>query len=290
MADDSTLLTPLTDAEAHSSDCGLSRAERGRQTAALLRAAHETTDPAEADELRARAVLINRGVAEAVARRYRQRGLPQDDLNQVAYEGLTKAIARFDPELRNDLLTFAVPTIRGELQRYFRDQGWTVRPPRRIQEVQGHANTAVRELEQDLGREPTDGEVAAQLDITVEEYGEAMAALGCFQPTSLDLPVGTESATLGDLLPDAEEEHDASDARLMLEPVLRRLPERDRRILYLRFFEDLTQAEIGDDLGVTQMQVSRLLSRILRDMRHDLDHHHRPCPTHARSRRGTAGT
>ncbi|MBB3044162.1 sigma-70 family RNA polymerase sigma factor [Nocardioides soli] len=274
MARSSSLLPPLTDAEAHSSDCGLSRTERAEQTDTLLRAAHETPDRGEADALRARAVLINRGVAEAVARRYRQRGLPQDDLNQVAYEGLTKAVTRFDPSLRNDLLTFAVPTIRGELQRYFRDQGWTVRPPRRIQELQSHANAVVRELEQDLGREPTGEEVADELDIPVEEYDEAMAALGCFQPTSLDLPVGAESATLGDLLPDTDEDHDASDARLMLEPVVRRLSERDRRILYLRFFEDLTQAEIGDDLGVTQMQVSRLLARILGDMRHELDQHH----------------
>nr|WP_232523123.1 sigma-70 family RNA polymerase sigma factor [Nocardioides sp. MAH-18] len=238
----------------------------------MLRAAHETTDPDEALRLRARAVLINRGVAEAVARRYRHRGIADDDLNQVAYEGLTKAIARFDPDLRNDLLTFAVPTIRGELQRYFRDQGWTVRPPRRVQEVQGHANAAIRDLEQSLGREPTEAEVAAELDITVEEYGEAMAALGCFRPASLDLPVGTDTATLGDLLPDEqEEEHDASDARVMLAPVVRRLSERDRRILYLRFFEDRTQAEIGDDLGVTQMQVSRLLSRILEDLRDHLE-------------------
>lgn len=274
MARSSSLLPPLTDAEAHSSDCGLSRTERAEQTDTLLRAAHEAPDAGEADALRARVVLINRGVAEAVARRYRQRGLPQDDLNQVAYEGLTKAVTRFDPSLRNDLLTFAVPTIRGELQRYFRDQGWTVRPPRRIQEVQSHANAVVRELEQDLGREPTGEEVAGELDIPVAEYDEAMAALGCFQPTSLDLPVGAESATLGDLLPDTDEDHDASDARLMLEPVVRRLSERDRRILYLRFFEDLTQAEIGDDLGVTQMQVSRLLARILGDMRHELDQQH----------------
>lgn len=274
MARSSSLLPPLTDAEAHSSDCGLTRTERSEQTGTLLRVAHETSDPDEAEALRARVVLINRGVAEAVARRYRQRGLPQDDLNQVAYEGLTKAVTRFDPSLRNDLLTFAVPTIRGELQRYFRDQGWTVRPPRRIQEVQSHANAVVRALEQDLGREPTGEEVAGELDIPVEEYDEAMAALGCFQPTSLDLPVGAESATLGDLLPDTDEDHDASDARLMLEPVVRRLSERDRRILYLRFFEDLTQAEIGDDLGVTQMQVSRLLARILGDMRHELDQQH----------------
>jgi RNA polymerase sigma-B factor len=271
MADTSSLLSPLTDAEVRSSDCGLSRAERAEQTARLLQAAHDCADSAEAEALRARVVLINRGVAEAVARRYRQRGLPQEDLDQVAYEGLTKAVARFDPTLRNDLLTFAVPTIRGELQRYFRDQGWTVRPPRRIQEVQNHAHAVVRELEQELGREPTNAEVAERLEISPEAYSEAMSALGCFQPASLDLPVGADSATLGDLLPGAEETQDASEARLVLAPVVRRLSERDRRILYLRFFEDLTQAEIGEDLGVTQMQVSRLLSRIMGEMRAELE-------------------
>lgn len=267
-----TLLRPLTDVEARSSDCGLSRSERAYQTRALLRAAQGTEDRDEAAQLRSRVVLINRGVAEAVASRYRNRGIAQDDLNQVAFEGLTKAVARFDPELRNDLLTFAVPTIRGELQRYFRDHGWTVRPPRRIQEVQGHANVAIRDLEQSLGREPQDAEVADRLGITAREYGEARAALGCFRPTSLDLPVGTDAGTLGDVLPGTGgEAHDASDARVMLAPVVRRLSERDRRILYLRFFEDRTQGEIGADLGVTQMQVSRLLSRILGDLRHGLE-------------------
>lgn len=267
-----TLLRPLADDEVQSSDCGLSRAERAEQTAALLQAAHDATDPDEAEQLRSRVILINRGVAEAVARRYRHRGIAQDDLNQVAYEGLTKAVARFDPTLRNDLLTFAVPTIRGELQRYFRDQGWTVRPPRRVQEVQGHAHAAIRDLEQSLGREPSDAEVADELGITVDQYDEALAALGCFRPTSLDLPVGADSGTLGDLLPDDDGEgHEASDARVILAPVVRRLSERDRRILFLRFFEDRTQAEIGDDLGVTQMQVSRLLSRILDDLRDHLE-------------------
>lgn len=271
MATTAPLLEPLTDAEAQSSDCGLNRKQRAQQTEALLRAAHLTDDPDEAEALRTRVVLINRGVAEAVARRYQHRGLPQDDLNQIAYEGLTKAVARFDPTLRHDLLTFAVPTIRGELQRYFRDLGWTVRPPRRIQEVQGQATSVVGELEQSLGREPTDVEVAAELGIDSEEYAEAMSAVGCFQPASLDLPVGTDAATLGDLLPGEEEARQASEARLVLEPVVRRLPERDRRILYLRFFEDRTQAEIGKDLGVTQMQVSRLLSRILGKLRTELE-------------------
>lgn len=263
-------LDTLTTDDLQASDCGLSRAERAEQTGQLLQEAATTDDPDEAELLRDRVVLINRGVADAVARRYRHRGVPFEDLAQVAYEGLIKAVARFDPALRNDLLTFAVPTIRGEVQRYFRDQGWMVRPTRRIQEVQGRASGAARDLEQAHGREPSEGEVADELGIPTEEYREAMAAQGCFQPVSLDLPVGSDSTTLGDILV-GEQAGAASEARLVLAPVVRRLSERDRRILYLRFFEDLTQAEIGEDLGVTQMQVSRLLSRILGELRTGLE-------------------
>jgi RNA polymerase sigma-B factor len=252
-------------------DCGLTRAERAEQTAALLHAAHHTDDPVESRELLERVVLINRGVAESVAARFRNRGVPQDDLRQVAYEGLTKAVTRFDPTLRNDLLTYAVPTIRGELQRHFRDQGWTVRPPRRIQELQWRVSQVVERLTQDLGHEPSETEVADELGVPVAEYRETIAAFGCFQPASLDQPTGLESGTsVGDLLPDEDSVGASSEARMILAPVVRRLPERDRRILYLRFFEDLTQEEIGEDLGVTQMQVSRLLSRILGDLRDDL--------------------
>lgn len=252
-------------------DCGLSRQQRSEQTARLLAAAHATTDAEERDELLGRVVVINRGVAEAVASRFRNRGIPQDDLRQVAYEGLTKAVRRFDPELRNDLLTYAVPTIRGELQRYFRDQGWTVRPPRRIQELQWRVTQAVEQLAQEHGREPTDQEIANVLGTTVEEYRDAANAFGCFQPTSLDQPVAFETETsIGDLIAGVDDDGSAAEARMTLAPVVRRLPERHRRILYLRFFEDLTQEEIGHDLGVTQMQVSRLLSRILGDLRAEL--------------------
>lgn len=252
-------------------DCGLTRAERAEQTSALLDATQRCDDPELSARLRERVVLINRGVAEAVAGRYRNRGIPMDDLHQVAYEGLTKAVMRFDPALRNDLLTYAVPTIRGELQRYFRDQGWTVRPPRRVQETQWQVNQVLDRLCHELGREPTPQEICAELDITMTDYQETLAAFGCFQPTSLDQPVAAESsASMGDLLPAEDVDTGASEARVALAPVVRRLPERDRRILYLRFFEDLTQEEIGQDLGVTQMQVSRLLSRILGNLRDEL--------------------
>ncbi|WP_243060676.1 sigma-70 family RNA polymerase sigma factor [Nocardioides sp. SR21] len=265
-----TLLEPLSDHELRDPNCGLTRTERSEQTAMLLRAAAETDDPDDATELRSRVVLINRGVAEAIARRYQGRGVPVDDLVQVAQEGLIKAVSRFDPDLRNDLLTFAVPTIRGEVQRYFRDQGWMVRPTRRVQEIQGQAREATRELEQSLGEEPTEQEVADQVGVPIAEYRRAVAAHGCFQPVSLDLLVGSDRATLGDILVGDDEDGPASEARLVLAPVVRRLSERDRRILYLRYFADLTQTEIGKDLGVTQMQVSRLLTRILGDLRDEL--------------------
>lgn len=262
-----TTTSPAVHASPRDGDRGLTRQQRSERTAELLdraRDADEDTRRLLLEEV----VLINRGVAEAVASRYRSRGIAQDDLVQVAYEGLTKAVMRFDPGLRNDLLTYAVPTIRGELQRYFRDQGWTVRPPRRVQELQWRVNHAISDLGQELGREPTDDEVMAHLEIDATEYREAIEAFGCFQPTSLDLPVGQESpTTLGALIPDEDRERDAADARVALAPVVRRLSERDRRILYLRFFEDRTQEEIGADLGVTQMQVSRLLTRILTSLR-----------------------
>ena len=252
-------------------DRALTRSERAEQTTRLLDAAQDSADPEEVDEALCRVVVINRGVAEAVAARFRNRGVPQDDLRQVAYEGLTKAVHRFDPSLRNDLLTYAVPTIRGELQRYFRDQGWTVRPPRRIQELQWRVNQVVERLTQDHGREPTEEEIADELGTTVAEYRDAASAFGCFQPTSLDQPVGREGETsIGELLAGDDLDGPATEARMMLAPVVRRLPERHRRILYLRFFEDLTHEVICNDLCVTQMQVSRLLTRILGDLRHEL--------------------
>jgi RNA polymerase sigma-B factor len=252
-------------------DRGLSRAERSERTAELIAEAHATDDEERRRQLLDEVILINRGVAEAVASRYRGRGVPQEDLIQVAYEGLTKAVNRFDPSTRNDLLTYAVPTIRGEVMRHFRDHGWSVRPPRRVQELQWRVNQCIERLEHELGREPRDAEVVEGLGIDAEDYQEAVEAFGCFQPTSLDQPVRTEATSaLGDLLPDTTEPHSAADARVTLAPVVRRLSERDRRILHLRFFEDLTQAEIGEDLGVTQMQVSRLLSRILSTLREDL--------------------
>jgi RNA polymerase sigma-B factor len=252
-------------------DRGITRAERASSTDDLLQRAQAAADEDTRRRLLDEVVLINRGVAEAVASRYRRRGVPLEDLQQAAYEGLVKAVYRFDPTLGKDLLTYAVPTIRGELQRHFRDHSWTVRPPRRVQELQWRVNRCIEDLTQELGHEPSDGQIRDKMDISTSEYDEAIVAFGCFTPTSLDQPVSHDgAATVGDLLPDEAAEArdlDAAEARTALAPVIKELPERDKQIIYLRFFEDQTQEEIGARLGVTQMQVSRLLSRILRDLR-----------------------
>lgn len=252
-------------------DRGLTRAERSARTTELLREARECSDPERRLAVLDQVIAINRGVAESVASRYRDRGIELADLHQVAYVGLTRAVRRYDSDRAEDLLTYAVPTIRGEIQRFFRDHSWAVRPTRRVQELQWQVNREIGRLAQQLGREPSDTEVREALDLSYEEYAEAIAAFGCFQPTSLDQRATAESdTTLGELIGE-EQPVDAVEARVVLEPVLRRLSERDRRILHLRFVEDLTQAEIGEQFGVTQMQVSRLLKRILRNLREGLE-------------------
>ncbi|MEV7431052.1 MULTISPECIES: sigma-70 family RNA polymerase sigma factor [unclassified Nocardioides] len=251
----------------------LPRAERAARTEALLERLRDCADEDRREDLRRELVMVNRGVAEAVAKRYRGRGLADDDLAQVAYLGLTKAVTRFDPDRGHDLLTFAVPTIRGEITRHFRDHGWAVRPPRRVQELQSRFNRTVDDLHQELGREPTDSDIREALGLSREEYDEVAGAWGCFAPRSLDQPVGSdEGAALMDLLPEegVDDPHAVSEARVALAPVVRSLGERDQRILYLRFFEDRSQAEIGADLGVSQVQVSRLLGKILDRMRAEL--------------------
>lgn len=247
------------------------REARRHRTDALLARREQAGTDEDRRAVNAEIVALNREVAVAVAMRYRDRGIPLEDLCQTACVGLTKAVDRFDARLADDLLTYAVPTIRGELQRLFRDQGWVVRPPRRLQELHRLVPQTREELRQRLGRDPSCGEIAERLEVAERDVAEAVLATDCFSPLSLDQPTGERTpGTLGDLLAAEPEDVALVEARVSLAPLMRGLPERDRRILYLRFFEDRTQADIGRELGVSQMQVSRLLSRVLEQLRDSL--------------------
>ncbi len=246
--------------------------DRSARTAELFDELRAAPDDPTARQLRDAVVELNLCVARSLAHRYRDRGLDVEDLEQVAYLALVKAVHRFDPGAGHDFLSYAVPTIRGELRRHFRDIGWVIRPPRRIQELQGRVADVQMELASHLGRAPRAGELAEVLDENRSDIEEALGAEGCFVPASLDRPVGESGTTsVGDLLHSENDEQGRAEARIVLAPVVRRLAERDRRILRLRYFEDRTQREIGEDIGVTQMQVSRLLSRILGDLRDALE-------------------
>ena len=209
-------------------------------------------------------------VARSIASRYRNRGIDLDDLEQVALLGLTKAAHRFDPDAGHEFMSFAVPTIRGELRRHFRDCGWMVRPPRRMQELQARIARSHDELVAVHGRSPRPSELAAHLDVDVSDVVEALAVDGCFTPATLDTPTGAGASTLGDLLGVPDPAYSAAEASVMLEPAVRELSARDRRIVYLRFYEERSQQEIGEAVGLTQAQVSRVLTRILKHIRNVL--------------------
>lgn len=212
-------------------------------------------------------ILLNMPVADAIAARYRNRGVPLEDLSQVAYLALVKAAHRFDEESGHDFLSYAVPTIRGEVMRHFRDHGWTIRPPRRIQELQSRISAAEEELSTKAGRAPSRREVALHLGEPTAAIDDARAASGCFAPTSLDRPATEGSVPITDLIGAEEPGYAAAEARVLLTRAIQRLSARDRRALMLRYYRGCTQSEIGEGLGLTQAQVSRLLSRVLADLR-----------------------
>jgi RNA polymerase sigma-B factor len=264
-------VAPAYDALPDSSARAAGREHRRSTTAALLEQASQTTHDLERRRLLDELVTLNMEVARAISARYRGRGVSDDDLAQVAYVGLVRAAQAFDPSFDRDFLAYAVPTIRGEVRKYFRDRAWAVRPPRRLQELQPRLALARQELGHELGRSPRPAEVADHLGVDEEEVIEALAAYGCFSPTSLDRSVGEDgSSTLADLVGAADPGLGAAEARLILAPVMESLSDRDRHIVYLRFFSQLTQREIAEDIGVTQMQVSRLLTRILSQLRQAL--------------------
>ncbi|MGY4770909.1 sigma-70 family RNA polymerase sigma factor [Kribbella sp. CWNU-51] len=245
------------------------RAAREAATQELLQRRERTSDNAERQALIDQVVELNIEIARGIARRFRGRGAEADDLEQVAYLGLVNAAHHYRLDADTPFIGFAIPTIRGEVQRYFRDCAWTVRIPRRLQEVQGSIIAKQSELQQQLNREPTRAELADYLGLEVDQVEEAMAAKGCFNVLSLDRPSDADAnLTLADLVA-AEEDRtvDQLEAVDMLRPVLEELGARERRILELRFIEGWTQTEIGREVGLSQMQVSRELRKILDDLR-----------------------
>jgi RNA polymerase sigma-B factor len=270
---------------------GSEEEHRERLSKELLRAAALATDEETRRMLLDEVVVLNVEVARSIAMRYRSRGIPLEDLKQVACLGLIKAARGYDPEVGTAFLAYCVPTIRGEIKRYFRDHGWTVKPPRRVQELQARIKSAESDLSTSMGRPPRPSELATYLDEDLTDVIEALAVNGCFTPSSLDRPVAEDSSvSLGDLLGGDDRDKVAAEARVMLAPVVRTLSERDRKILMLRFFRGWTQSEIAEELGVTQMQVSRLLSRILRDLHRGLHPENDPADeSEGRSRRRHIG-
>lgn len=245
--------------------------DRRRRTAELFREAQRTTSPRTQQVIRREVTLVNLGVAQAIAHRYRGRSEPDEDLEQVAYVGLVKAADGFDPDRGKDFLSYAVPTISGELKRHFRDHCWWVRPPRRVQELQARIAGCADRLTQDLGRPPRPEEYADDLGVAVHDVREALSADGCFAPSSLDAPTGQGTGTaLADLIGETDPDLRRAEIHAALVPLVRNLPERDRRVIALRYYHDWTQEQIARSLGVTQTQVSRVLRRILEDLRHDL--------------------
>lgn len=218
--------------------------------------------------LRDELVEAHMGLAAYLARRFANRGQPLEDLTQVAALGLLKAVERFDPELQIEFSTYATTTIVGELKRYLRDKGWAVRAPRRMQELYLSLSRVVDPLGQELGRSPTIAELAAEVGASEEEVLEALEAGQAYRFASLDAPRSdAEGESVGESMGTEDEELARAEQRAVLTPMLEYLPQRQREIVHLRFFEGLTQSEIARRLGISQMQVSRLLSRSVAQMR-----------------------
>ncbi|MER7900541.1 SigB/SigF/SigG family RNA polymerase sigma factor [Streptomyces sp. NPDC096046] len=232
-------------------------------TAALFTRMAELEDGPERDAVRGELVTLWLPMAHRIAGRFRDRGESIEDLRQVAALGLVKAIDRFDPS-RGAFESYAVPTITGEVKRHFRDRMWALRVPRRVQELRNKVRVARRELTQNPGSpEPSVADIATHTGLTEDEVNAGLEALDSFSTLSLDAELSTDDDgySLADTLGAADSSYDVVVDRESAKEGLRRLPERERAILYMRFFEDMTQSRIADHLGISQMHVSRLISR-----------------------------
>jgi RNA polymerase sigma-B factor len=212
-------------------------------------------------------------LADHIARRFDGRGEPRDDLVQVARVGLVNAVIRFNVDAGSDFVSFAVPTIMGEVRRHFRDNSWSVKVPRRLKELHLRLGAATAELSQRLGRAPTPSELAAELDMDRDEVVEGLIAGSSYNTLSIDSGgnSGNEDApAIADTLGDMDAGLDQIENREALRPLLASLPERERTVLLLRFFENLTQTQIAERVGISQMHVSRLLAKSLTKLRDQL--------------------
>ena len=228
-------------------------------------------------EVRNRIVEAHRHVADYYVRRYERRGVPHDDLLQVSLLSIVRAAERYDPARGVEFSTFAGRTIEGELKRFFRDRTWSIRPPRRVQELHLALRRAQEEMAQTLGRSPTVKELARFCEVSQDDVLEALEASGAHQAASLDQSRTTEAddtgSSLGDrVLSTDEAGFDHTDRRDLVQGLLADLPERDRQIIEMRFFENLTQPEIAERIGVSQSYLSRVLRRTLLDLRERLAH------------------
>ncbi len=213
-------------------------------------------------------------LAEHLARRFNNRGVPLEDLIQVASLGLVKAVDRFEPERGLEFSTFATPTIVGELKRYFRDKGWAVRVPRRVQELHIELNSLVGQLTQRLGHSPTVSELAVAAQTSEEEVLEAMEASQAYRSTSIDAPFGEgdeDTRGLANTLGSEDAHLFDAENRMVIADLLEGLPGRERLMLHLRFYQGMTQSQIAERLGISQMHVSRLLTRSLNMLRDRLE-------------------
>jgi RNA polymerase sigma-B factor len=248
-----------------------------------LLAAYATTaafDDASRVRMRGRLVAGYLPVARNIARRYARRGEPLEDLQQVAYVGLLQAIERYQPECGRCFLAFAIPTITGEIRRHFRDKTWAMRVPRRLKDLNLTINAVLVELSQSLGRTPRPSDIAARLNLPIDDVLEALQAAQSYRADSLDqkLSAASDTTSMADLLGATDGAFDQFTDSHALAPYLAALPDREYRILIMRFFEDMTQSQIAARLNISQMHVSRLLSSTLAHLRDAVEHDNNPHP------------
>jgi RNA polymerase sigma-B factor len=228
------------------------------------------------DRVRGRLIELYIPLAEYLARRFRNRGEHLDDLTQVANLGLIKSVDGYDPDRGAAFTSYAIPMIVGELKRHFRDKGWDVRVPRRLQELRLEITKVSGELAQNLGRSPTITDLATRLNVTEEDIIEGLDCGQAYRAISLDAPAGGADTAdgshtgLGDLLGDLDHNLENVDNREALRPLIARLPTREQKIIAMRFFGNQTQTQIAAHLGISQMHVSRLLTQALRTLREGL--------------------